>query len=937
MINTAFNFISLGKWNELRKQYGFDKLFHLALVANVGGKNVIIEKNEVVNVSTSYQTSKDTETLPINLQGKSFTISEMLDTARKTVGDKTFFDYDAFNNNCQFFLRFLLEGQGLYSEDAKTFLFQDLQEVLKGLPAYVPKIAKAITTTGAVVNKLLGKGDDEEEEEVGGKKKPKTPKAPKEPKAPKAPKEPKAPKAPKEPKVKSTLMKWVDALKLYNKGENKWCIPRKGTPEYSHIQKIRRGYTPPTLIIEEIKPEPESEPVIEPIPAGKSFDKDFREYIDEVMKGEGNPFLIDYSASTIITDYIFLYLMNKYKDECGVFVKSPEGNVFATGVDFANPIRAKLYKFQIVKRIEDCVAGGSKIVAIPFGIQDHANMMIYRPSNNTMEHYEPHGDTVHSTASVLKQRNKVVDVFKSWIKDWEIMGYIPEGSRFIPSNEVCPNPRGLQAYESEERRKNPAKYTKGAIGGGFCQMWSLFYLEMCLKYPTESGTELNTKAINELNKMGLNKFIEHIIKYTEALNKAVAKMIDKDVKITSKDLRKDQILREEIRQIFNKMVKEYLIRNKPAKLLSDTTQVARLKEKTLILHKKLQEASATVNSSKGAKKKEAQKESDKIEQQIIMMNRGIDEIEQEQNMTGAGIPEEVGGSRNAGYIAKMIASKQFDISKTKEPMSTNAKTIGRKMQQRKKFYDERRMETERTAKSMLYAVNLYNDKEDYNSLSSSGKKEIRDLVKQFIDIKKSGGVDPNPEREFYIKIYYDMVKDAELTRPFIDKSSKMKGAGIPEEVESVFSKLSKDKATISFYDYVKKHSKDTNVGLYFIQQMYPKWLKSKEAKAIVAEMAIAPTAPTAPTLEISEVAEKKGRKKLTETERLAKKKAYDAKRHAKKLKEQGKPARKKLTEAERKAKRAEYDAKRRVKGGNIPMNGVIYDYENDSDYESSDC
>jgi hypothetical protein len=44
-----------------------------------------------------------------------------------------------------------------------------------------------------------------------------------------------------------------------------------------------------------------------------------------------------------------------------------------------------------------------------------------------------------------------------------------------------------------------------------------------------------------------------------------------------------------------------------------------------------------------------------------------------------------------------------------------------------------------------------------------------------------------------------------------------------------------------------------------------------------------------------------------------------------------------LTEAERKAKRAEYDAKRRVKGGNIPMNGVIYDYENDSDYESSDC
>jgi hypothetical protein len=344
------------------------------------------------------------------------------------------------------------------------------------------------------------------------------------------------------------------------------------------------------------------------------------------------------------------------------------------------------------------------------------------------------------------------------------------------------------------RRKDPLKYKKGAVGGGFCQMWSLFYLEMCLKYPTKSGEELNKKATDELNSMGLPRFVEHIIKYTEALNKAVAKMLDKDVKITSKDLRKKPFLKQEIRQIFNKMVKEYLVRNRPVKLLSDTTQVARLKEKSLILHKALQENAGVILSSKGLKKKQAEKEGAKIQAQIIEINKGLEEIEQE-----------------------------------------------------------------------------------------------------------------------------------------------MTGSGIPEEVESVFSKLSKDKATVSFYNYVKKHSKDTNVGLYFIQQMYPKWLKSKEAKAIVAEMANAPTAPTAPTLEISEVAEKKGRKKLTETERLAKKKAYDAKRHAEKLKEEGKPARKKLTEAERKAKRAEYDAKRRVKGGNIPMNGVIYDYENDSDYESSDC
>lgn len=170
MLNTALNFVSLGKWNELRQKYGFDKLFHLALVANVGAKNIIIEKNEAINISTTYKTDKDTETFPIDLGGKVFTANEMLDKARKNVGDKTFFDYDAFNKgeatNCQGFIKILLEAVGLYSQPAKDFLFQDLENIYKELPSYVPKVAKAFTTTGAIFNKISGKGNDEEDNAV---------------------------------------------------------------------------------------------------------------------------------------------------------------------------------------------------------------------------------------------------------------------------------------------------------------------------------------------------------------------------------------------------------------------------------------------------------------------------------------------------------------------------------------------------------------------------------------------------------------------------------------------------------------------------------------------------------------------------------------------------------------------------------------------------
>jgi len=155
MLNTLINFVSLGKWEELKKKYAFDKLFHLSLVARLeNGKDVILEKNEVVNISPDYKVYKDTESLDIPFTGE-MTINKILETARKNVGDKTFFDYD-INNNCQFFIKYLLEGQGLYSQKAKDFLFQDLKDIYEGLPSYVPYIMKGATRLGNIVNKITG-------------------------------------------------------------------------------------------------------------------------------------------------------------------------------------------------------------------------------------------------------------------------------------------------------------------------------------------------------------------------------------------------------------------------------------------------------------------------------------------------------------------------------------------------------------------------------------------------------------------------------------------------------------------------------------------------------------------------------------------------------------------------------------------------------------
>lgn len=36
-------------------------------------------------------------------------------------------------------------------------------------------------------------------------------------------------------------MKWVDALKIWNSGKDKWCVPRKNSTEYEEVRAIMRG------------------------------------------------------------------------------------------------------------------------------------------------------------------------------------------------------------------------------------------------------------------------------------------------------------------------------------------------------------------------------------------------------------------------------------------------------------------------------------------------------------------------------------------------------------------------------------------------------------------------------------------------------------------------------------------------------------------------
>jgi len=155
-IEPVLNAVSLGKWNQLKSKYSFDKMFHLALVCNVGSKNVMCQKLSTVDITTEYKTNSNTEVHQVNMEGKQFTVYEMLEKARQQQGDRKFFEYDAFSNNCQYFISYLLGAEGLYSEDSKQFLFQDISGIVKELPDYVKRFARGVTDLDATVNKVTG-------------------------------------------------------------------------------------------------------------------------------------------------------------------------------------------------------------------------------------------------------------------------------------------------------------------------------------------------------------------------------------------------------------------------------------------------------------------------------------------------------------------------------------------------------------------------------------------------------------------------------------------------------------------------------------------------------------------------------------------------------------------------------------------------------------
>lgn len=165
ILKSFLNVLSLGQLNKATKSY--DDLFHLAMVATVelpNGtmKNIIIEKNSVPNISTSYKTNDKTQIMEVPLK-KEITVNSMVQEAIKKIPTKRFFLYDAFNRNnesgnCQRFILDILSSNNLLTKPVAEFVNQDAKKILDDMGWIGKNIVAPTTRTLTDIGAIFGLG-----------------------------------------------------------------------------------------------------------------------------------------------------------------------------------------------------------------------------------------------------------------------------------------------------------------------------------------------------------------------------------------------------------------------------------------------------------------------------------------------------------------------------------------------------------------------------------------------------------------------------------------------------------------------------------------------------------------------------------------------------------------------------------------------------------
>jgi len=164
-LNKAVNAITLGKFQDFKKNNNYDDMFHLYAVAKLAnGEYVKFEKNEVINLdkvnySTLPQEQQYKLDININNGDPKVSFQQMLNNTLKAMGPDNYWQYDPLKNNCQNYIYNVMIANNWVNSNPrlKDFVLQSLNQLNQELSDAQKGIMSGITKLGARFN-ILRKG-----------------------------------------------------------------------------------------------------------------------------------------------------------------------------------------------------------------------------------------------------------------------------------------------------------------------------------------------------------------------------------------------------------------------------------------------------------------------------------------------------------------------------------------------------------------------------------------------------------------------------------------------------------------------------------------------------------------------------------------------------------------------------------------------------------
>jgi hypothetical protein len=168
-VSKALNWLSLGAYEDAVEKYGYDNIFHLALIGtssdNINSVRWITEERGVVSLREFKPTDIGPQAQQINVpltNDLRLSLDSMYSDALLAIGDQ-FWVYNATTDNCQDFLLALLGSSHLLTPDLTKFIKQPVESIVQSLDSRNPlttQITHAITQTHAKLRSLFGFGLD---------------------------------------------------------------------------------------------------------------------------------------------------------------------------------------------------------------------------------------------------------------------------------------------------------------------------------------------------------------------------------------------------------------------------------------------------------------------------------------------------------------------------------------------------------------------------------------------------------------------------------------------------------------------------------------------------------------------------------------------------------------------------------------------------------